>query len=104
MRGMQIDRKMLNLVQYLVFLLLLVRNPLLFIGLYLMLNRDHGISDTISYFTMILGVMRCGLACFPSSTRNSAAAVAHLIRTTGLLQLFVSSDPAMQRLAHDAAK
>lgn len=58
--------------------------------------------DTITYFTFVVGIMHAGLTAFPISTRNSVVGVAHLIRTTGLRLLFVSPDPAMQRLARDA--
>lgn len=59
-------------------------------------------ADTISFYTLKVGLMYLGLAPFPISTRNSAIAVAHLVSKTGVRQMFVSADPAMQRLAHDA--
>lgn len=46
--------------------------------------------------------MRLGLTPFPLSIRNSPIAVAHLIKKTQLLQVFVSPDPAMQRLITEA--
>lgn len=46
--------------------------------------------------------MRLGLTPFPLSIRNSPIAVAHLIKKTHILQLFVSPDPAMQRLCEEA--
>ena len=46
--------------------------------------------------------MYLGLTPFPISTRNSAIAVAHLVAKTGVRQMFVSADPAMQRLAREA--
>lgn len=48
--------------------------------------------------------MHAGLTAFPISTRNSVVGVAHLIRATGLRLLFVSPDPAMQRIALDACE
>lgn len=51
----------------------------------------------------MLAVMRCGHTVFCISTRNSAAAVAHLVRATGAVQLFVSPDHAMQHLALEAS-
>ena len=39
---------------------------------------------------------------FPISIRNSPIAVAHLVMKTGVKKMFVSADPAMQRLAHEA--
>lgn len=45
--------------------------------------------------------MYLGLTPFPISTRNSAIGVAHHVSKTGVRQMFVSADPAMQRLAHE---
>ncbi|KAI0712723.1 acetyl-CoA synthetase-like protein [Cerioporus squamosus] len=59
-------------------------------------------ADSISFYTLKLGLMYLGLTAFPISTRNSAIAVAHLVTKTGVKQMFVSADPAMQRLAHEA--
>ncbi|OCH89652.1 acetyl-CoA synthetase-like protein [Obba rivulosa] len=59
-------------------------------------------TDSITFFTFMVGVMYLGLTPFPLSTRNSSAAVVHLVRSTGVRLLFVSSDPAMQRLSHQA--
>ncbi|GBE89735.1 acetyl-CoA synthetase-like protein [Sparassis crispa] len=59
-------------------------------------------SDTITFFSLIVGIMHLGLIPFPISTRNSATAVAHLVKKTGVLQLIVSSDAATQRLGHHA--
>ncbi|EMD35545.1 hypothetical protein CERSUDRAFT_106870 [Gelatoporia subvermispora B] len=56
-------------------------------------------ADSISFLTYMVGVMYSGLTPFPLSTRNSPAAVVHLVRSTGIHLLVVSSDPAMQRLA-----
>ncbi|TFY78273.1 hypothetical protein EWM64_g5737 [Hericium alpestre] len=58
--------------------------------------------DSISYFSSMVGIMQLGLTAFPISTRNSAVGVAHLIRTTGVQQVFVSPDSAMQRLSQEA--
>ena len=46
--------------------------------------------------------MYLGLTAFPISTRNSAIAVAHLVTKTGVRQMYVSADAAMQRLAREA--
>ena len=46
--------------------------------------------------------MYLGLTAFPISTRNSAIAVAHLVSKIGVRQMYVSADPAMQRLAQEA--
>ena len=45
--------------------------------------------------------MYLGLTPFPISTRNSAIAIAYFVRTLGIHQMFVSGDPAMQRLARE---
>lgn len=59
-------------------------------------------ADTISYYTITVALMYLGVTPFPISTRNSAIAVAHLVAKTGVKQMFVSADAAMQRLAHEA--
>ncbi|KAI0830379.1 acetyl-CoA synthetase-like protein [Trametes gibbosa] len=59
-------------------------------------------ADSISFYTLKVGLMYLGLTPFPISTRNSAIGVAHLVSKTDVRQMFVSADPAMQRLAHDA--
>ncbi|KAI0314196.1 acetyl-CoA synthetase-like protein [Amylostereum chailletii] len=61
------------------------------------------IADSITTFTTMVGIMHLGRTPFPISTRNSASAVAHLVKETGVLQLLVSPDPATQRLSHEAA-
>lgn len=58
--------------------------------------------DSISFFSTIVAIMRLNLTPFPLSVRNSPVAVAHLIKKAQLLQVFVSPDPAMQRLIAEA--
>ena len=60
------------------------------------------ILDSISFYTLKAGLMYLGLTAFPISTRNSAIAVAHLVSKIGVRQMYVSADPAMQRLAQEA--
>ena len=60
------------------------------------------IPDSISFYTLEAGLMYLGLTAFPISTRNSAIAVAHLVAKIGVRQMYVSADPAMQRLAQEA--
>ncbi|KIK57003.1 hypothetical protein GYMLUDRAFT_247277 [Collybiopsis luxurians FD-317 M1] len=55
--------------------------------------------DSITYFALVEGIMRAGFTPFPISTRNSDAAVAHLLKSTESKHLFVSPDVAMQGLA-----
>ncbi|KAJ3520636.1 hypothetical protein NM688_g9133 [Phlebia brevispora] len=64
----------------------------------------HAASDTITYFTTIVGIMRAGYIVFPISPRNSAAAVAHLISRTSTSHALVGSEPALQELAAGALK
>ncbi len=56
-------------------------------------------TDGITFLTIVAGIIRAGYTAFPISTRNSPAAVAHLLKSTGCKNLFVSADPAMQELA-----
>ncbi|KAI8996240.1 acetyl-CoA synthetase-like protein [Trametes punicea] len=60
------------------------------------------IADPITLMTLCIGVMYLGYTVFPLSVRNSAPAIVHLVRRTSLRHLFVSQDPSMQRLAHEA--
>ncbi|KAI0685536.1 acetyl-CoA synthetase-like protein [Cerioporus squamosus] len=60
------------------------------------------IADSTTYLTLIVGMMYLGLTPFPLSARNSAAAVAYLVRSTGVHELLVSSDAGMQRVAQEA--
>lgn len=46
--------------------------------------------------------MCLNLVPFPISPRNSAIAVAHLVKSVGVMQMLVSPDPAMQRLCSEA--
>ncbi|KAI0058351.1 acetyl-CoA synthetase-like protein [Artomyces pyxidatus] len=59
-------------------------------------------ADSISYFTALVASMRLGFVPFPISTRNSPVALAHLVKDSHVIQLFVSPDSAMQRLSADA--
>ncbi|KAI0318579.1 acetyl-CoA synthetase-like protein [Amylostereum chailletii] len=62
------------------------------------------VADSITTFTTMVGIMHSGFTPFPISTRNSPTAIAHVIRNTGILQLFVSPDPAMQRLGQQTVE
>nr|WGM49229.1 carboxylic acid reductase [Boreostereum vibrans] len=59
-------------------------------------------ADTISYWATMASIMCLGLVPFPISPRNSAIAVAHLVKSVGVMQMLVSPDPAMQRLCSEA--
>ncbi|KAK0190081.1 NRPS-like enzyme [Armillaria mellea] len=55
-------------------------------------------ADSITFLTVVAGIIRSGYSAFPISTRNSPAAVAHLLESTGCKNLFVSDDPAIQEV------
>ncbi|KAH9917020.1 uncharacterized protein B0H18DRAFT_1036256 [Fomitopsis serialis] len=59
-------------------------------------------SDSIPYATTIMGIMRAGYTPFPLSTRNSPAAVVHLLEKTNVKHVIVGLDEAMQELVADA--
>ncbi|KAF9553317.1 acetyl-CoA synthetase-like protein [Agrocybe pediades] len=61
-------------------------------------------SETISYFTMNLAIMRAGYTAFPISPRNSPAAVAHLISKVSVKHIFVGREQAMADLAKKAVE
>lgn len=63
---------------------------------------SHPITDTITFFTSIVGTMRAGYAAFPISTRNSPAAVAHLLKKAGVAHVLVGHESALQALISDA--
>ena len=50
------------------------------------------LSDTITYATVKLGIVRAESAAFAVSPRNSAPAVAHLIEKTGSKHIIVTPD------------
>ncbi|KAJ7659561.1 hypothetical protein DFH06DRAFT_1044174 [Mycena polygramma] len=56
-------------------------------------------TDQITYTSMVAGVVLAGFAPFPLSTRNSPAAIAHLLQSKSCSHMFVSSDPSMHKLA-----
>lgn len=60
--------------------------------------------DTVSFFTLIHGIIRAGYTPFPLSPRNSPAAIAHLLAKTGATHMFVSEDPSMQALSAGSLK
>ncbi|PBK84082.1 hypothetical protein ARMGADRAFT_1018748 [Armillaria gallica] len=56
-------------------------------------------SDTLTFYATIVGIMRLGYIPFPISVRNSAPAVAHLMKTTNAKYLIISGNPSMQTIA-----
>ncbi|OBZ65571.1 Polyketide synthase HetM [Grifola frondosa] len=61
-------------------------------------------ADTISYVSLMAGMMRMGFVPFPLSIRNTAAIIAHLIRTNYVSQLYISDDAATKRLCRQAVE
>ncbi|KAG7451555.1 acetyl-CoA synthetase-like protein [Guyanagaster necrorhizus] len=57
-------------------------------------------ADSITFLTVVSGIIRAGYTAFPISTRNSPAAIAHLLGSTRCKYLFVNADSAMQEIAH----
>ncbi|KAF9465935.1 hypothetical protein BDZ94DRAFT_1296127 [Collybia nuda] len=57
-----------------------------------------GNMDTFTYCALIVGILRAGYQAFPISTRNSAVAIAHLLRQVNSKYVFVSNGAAIQRL------
>ncbi|SJL14871.1 uncharacterized protein ARMOST_18346 [Armillaria ostoyae] len=56
-------------------------------------------ANSITYFAVLAGLMRLGFTPFPISTRNSVAAIVHLIKSTGTRHLIVSQDVSLQNTA-----
>ncbi|KAF7798294.1 hypothetical protein EIP86_009513 [Pleurotus ostreatoroseus] len=59
-------------------------------------------TDTVTYFTSIMGMFRAGITVFTISTRNSAEAVRHLLTVTNTQYIFTSQEPAIVALAEAA--
>ncbi len=59
--------------------------------------------DSITYFTLVHGIIRLGHVPFPVSPRNSSAAIAHLLAETQASHILVSGNPSMQSLWAGAA-
>jgi acyl-CoA synthetase (AMP-forming)/AMP-acid ligase II len=50
----------------------------------------------------MMGIVRAGFTVFPISPRNNPPAIAHLIKNTGAVKLFVSADHVSQAVASAA--
>ncbi|KAJ7935114.1 hypothetical protein B0H13DRAFT_1949732 [Mycena leptocephala] len=59
-------------------------------------------TSSILYAFLLFGTLRAGCPVFPLSTRNSEAAIAHLITESGVNYLLVSQDTHMQDIARKA--
>ncbi len=68
------------------------------IGLF-RVTLKSGFIDTLTFYAAIVGIMRLGYIPFPISVRNSAPAVAHLMKTTNAKYLIISGDPSVQAIA-----
>ncbi|KAF5351512.1 hypothetical protein D9758_007194 [Tetrapyrgos nigripes] len=58
--------------------------------------------DSMTYFATIAGIMRAGYQPFPLSTRNSPAAIAHLVQKKNVHHIFVNTDGPMRDLINTA--
>jgi hypothetical protein len=56
----------------------------------------------VTYLTTEVGLLRAGFSVFPISPRNSAEAVAHLLKMTGSNYLWAGGEPVLQKLANTA--
>ena len=56
-------------------------------------------TDTVTYVTTAVGILRAGFALFLISPRNSPEAIAHLLKKTGASHLLVGGEPMLQKLA-----
>ncbi|KAF8995049.1 hypothetical protein BDQ17DRAFT_1430659 [Cyathus striatus] len=58
-------------------------------------------SDTVSYFSTMVGIMQLGVPVFPISPRNSAPAIAKLLELTHVSHILVGTEPVLQKLIAD---
>ncbi|KAJ8463962.1 hypothetical protein ONZ45_g17399 [Pleurotus djamor] len=56
------------------------------------------VTDACTYFVACMSIMRAGFIPFPLSSRNSPAAIVHLIKEVDVKYVFTSEDPATQNL------
>lgn len=75
-----------------------VRSQIQVISVFLLTHQV----DNITLSTLLIGIMYLGYTPFPLSVRNSAVAVAHLVRRMSVRDVIVSPDAGMQRIAHEA--
>ncbi|KAH9949726.1 hypothetical protein B0H21DRAFT_819887 [Amylocystis lapponica] len=59
-------------------------------------------SDSISYFTTLIGMFRAGIPVFPISPRFSVPVVTHLLSITGVSHVLISAEPSIDGIAQDA--
>ena len=63
---------------------------------------DCNAPDSVTYATMIIGMIYTGYIPFLISTRNNPAAVAHLLKRTNARHVYMSGDHMIQSLANAA--
>ncbi|CAL1710450.1 unnamed protein product [Somion occarium] len=61
-------------------------------------------SDFITYYAVLVGIMRAGYVAFFISPRNSVSAVAHLLTKTNSTHVFVGPEENLQTLAQSSIK
>ncbi|EIW54172.1 acetyl-CoA synthetase-like protein [Trametes versicolor FP-101664 SS1] len=61
------------------------------------------LSDALSYIYLIVALMSLDYTVFPLAPANDPEAIAHLLETKAVAQLFVSDDVELQAMAHSAA-
>jgi long-subunit acyl-CoA synthetase (AMP-forming) len=57
------------------------------------------VTDTVTYVTTEVGILRAGFTVFAISPRNSPEAIAHLLKKTGARHLLVGGEPILQKVA-----
>ncbi|KIY43206.1 acetyl-CoA synthetase-like protein [Fistulina hepatica ATCC 64428] len=61
-------------------------------------------SDSITFFTTVLGMMRAGFVVYLISPRNSPVAIAYLLSVKQARHFLLSSEPHIQQLGRDAVE
>ncbi|ESK85205.1 acetyl-CoA synthetase-like protein [Moniliophthora roreri MCA 2997] len=59
-------------------------------------------ADTISTFTVLIGLLRLGVVPFPISPRFSPRVVAHLLQKAGVSHVLLNDDPCLKLLVEEA--
>ncbi|EEB97496.1 hypothetical protein MPER_03173, partial [Moniliophthora perniciosa FA553] len=59
-------------------------------------------ADTISTFTVLIGLLRLGVVPFPISPRFSSRVVAHLLKKAGVSHVLLNDDPCLRVLVDEA--
>ncbi|KAI0091717.1 hypothetical protein BDY19DRAFT_904330 [Irpex rosettiformis] len=67
-------------------------------------NERMPVPETITYFTLLSGILRAGYSAFVISPRNSAAAVTYLLTRVSVSHVFVGSEDLLQDVSTEALK